>query len=181
MIAKPLVQGLFRRRKLGMRHAVSAGAVFLALLAGAAWMVRVPPGETPLLRIAGPSFIFNYRVADVYYGFTAEVMRPVPVSSTITAEFEDPAGGPPHRVSEKIFPQTRRYALRSPSLRGVKKGVPYHVTIRLLNRGDEKLLFETRLAARSDLDDALMPTQPLTIGPGYERNPSPRATTENGG
>ena len=180
MAATLFKRGLFGRRKLGVRHAVAAGALFLALLAGAAWMVRVPPGDTPLVRIAGPSFIFNYRVADVYYGFTAEIMRPVPVSSTLTADFEDPAGGPPHHVSEKIFPQSRRYALRSPPLHGVRKGVPYHVTIRLLNRGDEAVLFETRLAARSTIDDALMPTQPLTIGPGYEKNPSPRASGESG-
>lgn len=179
MAATLFSRSLFRARKFGLRHALVAGALFLILLAAAAWIVRVPPGETPLLRIAGPSFIFNYRVADVYYGFTAEIMRPVPVSSTLVADFEDPAGGPPHRVSEKIFPQSRRYALRSPPLHGVRKGVPYHVTIRLLNRGDEKLLFETRLAASSNMDDALMPTQPLTIGPGYEKNPSPAAAPRN--
>lgn len=158
-------------RRFRRRHAIAAAVLFGLGVGGAAWVTRVPPGETPMLKIAGAGFMFNYRVADAYYGFTAYLMKPVRNASVIEARFEDPAGGPPILVSTRIWPDSRQYGVRSPNLTGIRRGRPYRVDIRLLDGIERVPVFETSLAVKSDLDDAVMPKEPLTIGPGYAKNP----------
>lgn len=160
------------QRRIAPRTLALSGGAFLVALAAAAFAVRVPPGETPYLKIAGAGFIFNYRIADAYYGFTAWVMKPVKNASVIEATFEDPAGGAPLVVKAKLWPKTRQYGMRTPSLHGIETGKPYHVTVRLLQQGDNAVLFEDAFAVVSDVSSAAMPAAPLTIGPGYMRNPA---------
>ena len=166
------------QQKIRPRTIALSGAAFLLALGVAAWAVRVPPGETPYLRIAGAGFMFNYRVADAYYGFTALVMKPVKNSSVIEASFEDPAGGPPFVITAKLWPKTRQYGLRSPPLTGIEKDRPYQVTVRLLQQGDGAVLFEDAFTVKSSLSSAVMPSTPLTIGPGYTKNPNVAPTTQ---
>ena len=99
-------------------------------------------------------------------------MKPVKNASVIEAIFEDPAGGDPLVVKAKLWPKTRQYGLRTPSLHGIETGKPYHVTVRLLQQGDDAVLFEDAFAVVSDVSSADMPSAPLTIGPGYTRNPA---------
>jgi hypothetical protein len=134
-------------------------------------MSRVDPEQKPYLNVLGGGFIFNYRVADVYYGFTAVVMRPLPTGSIIEASFEDPGGGAPHIVRQRVGPDTNRYSLRSPPVRGVEKGKPYEVSIRVMDRSERTLLWSRRMDFRSQISDDVVPDRPLTIGPGYHRNP----------
>jgi hypothetical protein len=162
----PKPQRRFRPRTLAL-----CGVTLVLSLVAAAWAVRVPPGETPYLRIAGAGFMFNYRIADAYYGFTAQVMKPVKNASVIEARFEDPAGGRPIVATEKLWPKTRQYDLRTPPLHGIEKDRPYHVTVRLLQQGDGAVLFEDAFTVTSSLSSAVMPSAPLTIGPGYTKNP----------
>jgi len=133
-------------------------------------MFREDVGKKPYLKIAGAGFIFNYRVSDAYYGFTAIVQKPVRNYSVIEAEFEDPAGGPPHRVRAKLTPRSKRYALRSPPLRGIEAKRPYRVSVRLVQNGDKAVLFERDFTVASQISDRVVPPQPLTVGPGYHRN-----------
>ncbi|MEF2549709.1 hypothetical protein VQ045_21705 [Aurantimonas sp. E1-2-R+4] len=88
-----------------------------------------------------------------------------------TVSFEDPAGGPPFLVSTKLTPRSKRYGLRSPPLSGIEKDKPYRVTVRLVQNGDGAVLFEDAFTVASQMSDAVMPPAPLTIGPGYTRNP----------
>ncbi len=160
---------------LGKTLAVVLGIV--AVLFAIGWQSRTNPDDIPYLRIAGKSFIFNYRVSDVFYGFSAYLTKTVPKNSVIVAEFEDPAGGEPFTVTETISVKSRRYSLRSPSLRGVEAGKPYSVHVRLVKWGDEEVLFDEYFTVTSNISDDVVPDKPLTIGPGYHPNPELR---ENG-
>ena len=161
-----------RRRDISFKHVVVGLVSLAAVLFAVGLLTRENVAEKPYLKIAGSGFIFNYRVADAYYGFTALVQKPVKSYSMIEASFEDPAGGPPHVVTQKLTPRSSRYGLRSPPLRGIEAGRPYHVSVRLLQNGDGALLFADDFTVTSQLSDRVVPPQPLTIGPGYRRNPN---------
>ncbi|TFF23065.1 hypothetical protein E3C22_11520 [Jiella endophytica] len=151
---------------------VATGLAALALvLFGVGLLTREDVADKPYLKIAGSGFIFNYRVADVYYGFTAFVQKPVKNYSVIEATFEDPSGGSPHQVRVKMSPRSSRYGVRSPPLRGVEAHHPYRVSVRLIQNGDGAVLFEDAFTVTSQISDRIVPPQPLTVGPGYTRNP----------
>jgi hypothetical protein len=154
-----------------LRLAIAGTTAIVMLLFALGWMSRVDPEQKPYLNVLGGGFIFNYRVADVYYGFTAVVMRPLPTGSIIEASFEDPRGGAPHVVRQRVGTDTNRYSLRSPPVRGVEKGKPYEVSIRVMDRSERTLLWSHRMDFRSQISDDVVPDRPLTIGPGYHRNP----------
>jgi hypothetical protein len=158
--------------RITLPRIIGAAMALLAVLLAAGWLTRQDPDTRPYLRITGGGFMFNYRVADVYYGFTAVVDRPLPTGSIIEAAFEDPAGGPRHTVRTRVGTGTNRYALRSPSVRGVEADRPYHVAIRVLDRTETELLWTHDLAFRSRIGDSVVPERPLTIGPGYARPPA---------
>ncbi|MCO5156732.1 MAG: hypothetical protein M9945_08260 [Aquamicrobium sp.] len=152
---------------------LAAACALLVPLFVLGWLTREDPAEKPWLQVMGGGFIFNYRVADVYYGFTAAVMRPLPTGTIVEAAFEDPAGGPPHVVRQRVGgAEMTRLALRSPPVRGVEAGRDYAVSLRVLDREDEHLLWSRDLAFRSNISDTVVPDVPLTIGPGYTRNPA---------
>jgi len=150
---------------------ILASIAVLAVLFAIGWSTRQDPSDKPLLAILGGGFVFNYRVADIYYGFTAVVQRPLESGSIIEARFEDPAGGQDLVARERVSAMTNRYAFRSPPVRGVEAGRPYKVTIRVLDRRQASELWATSLEFTSQVSDQGMPDQPLTIGPGYQRNP----------
>jgi hypothetical protein len=158
--------------RLSLPRLVGAALALLAVLLAVGWLTRENPQDKPYLKILGGGFMFNYRVSDVYYGFTALVDRPLPTGSVIEAAFEDPAGGPDHVVRTRVGTDTNRYSLRSPPVRGVEAGKPYTVAIRVLDRTEDRLLWTHRMAFRSQIGDAVVPDRPLTVGPGYARNPA---------
>lgn len=162
---------LNRLDQISVRQVLLASIGLVAILFAIGLATRENVADKPYLTIAGSGFIFNYRVADAYYGFTAIVEKPVRNYSRIEASFEDPAGGPPFLVSTKLTPRSKRYGLRSPPLSGIEKDKPYHVTVRLVQNGDGAVLFEDAFTVASQMSDAVMPPAPLTIGPGYTRNP----------
>lgn len=150
---------------------IAACLVLLAVLFAAGWLTRKDPAEKPLLDILGGGFIFNYRIADIHYGFTAVVQRPLESGSVIEARFEDPGGGNELVVRERVSPMTNRYSIHSPPVRGVEAGHPYKVEIRVLDRLEAEELWSTTFEVTSQVGDENMPRKPLTIGPGYARNP----------
>lgn len=158
-------------RHVTVSRILAATATVLALLLAAGWLTREVPASKPYLKILGSGFIFNYRVADVYYGFTVLVQRPLPTGSIIEATFEDPAGGTGHVVRTRVGTDTARYSLRSPPVRGVEKDKPYKVAIRVLDREERAVLWRDSVSVRSQVGDAVVPDRPLTVGPGYARNP----------
>ncbi len=151
---------------------VLAAVVLAGVLFAVGWATRIDPGEKPVIAVAGGGFILNYRLADYYYGFTAMVQKPLESGSIIEARFEDPAGGVPIVVRERVSPASDRYDFRTPPLTGIEAGRAYKVVVRVLDREEKSEIFATELAFRSDVGDANLPKIPLTIGPGYHRNPA---------
>jgi hypothetical protein len=151
---------------------VLAVLMLLALMLFAiGWLSREDPSKKPYLEILGGGFIFNYRVPEVYYGFTAMVEKPLAVGSIVEVTFENPAGGDPLVVSQRVNARTPRYAFRSPPVHGVVAQKPYHVTIRIYDRQRKELIWTMERDYKSVISDKVMPEKPLTVGPGYHRNP----------
>ncbi|MEZ5812139.1 MAG: hypothetical protein R3D45_12075 [Rhizobiaceae bacterium] len=150
---------------------VVVGVALVAVLLAVGWMTREDPAAKPYLKVLGRGFLFNYRVADVTYGFTAIVIRPLPVGSVIEADFEDPQGGPPVTVRQRVGTDTVRYGFQSPPVRGVEAGKPYRVTLRVFDREEKERLWTDTFTVTSQISDTVVPDEPLTIGPGYALNP----------
>lgn len=158
-------------RLVSLKGMVAAACLLLVPLFAVGWLTRVDPAEKPLLHISGGGFVFNYRVAEVYYGFSATVQKPLHTGSVIEATFEDPAGGEPLTARLRVGADTRHYSLRSPPVRGVEAGRPYAVSITVMDRQEKEILWQHALSIRSQISDAVVPDLPLTVGPGYARNP----------
>ena len=159
-------------RLFSIRRVLAAVLTLMAVLFAIGWLTRQDVGELPYLRIIGGGFIYNYRVSDVYYGFTAVVLKPTPTGSIVEATFEDPGGGVPLVVRQRVGgAKMTSFAMRSPPVRGVRAGRPYHVTVRLLDRETERVFWAVEKTFTSQIDDDIVPEEPLTIGPGYAQNP----------
>lgn len=157
--------------ELSIRKVFAGIAALLTVLFAIGWMTRQDITDDSYLQFLGGGFMFNYREGEVFYGFTAEVVRPLANGSIIEARFEDPRGGPPHVVTERVSTMTNRYSLRSPPVRGVEADKPYHVAIRIYDREGKELIWQTERDYTSQISDSVVPEKPLTIGPGYHRNP----------
>ena len=126
------------------------------------------PGKPPLA-LAGGGFIFNYRIAEVFYGVSLKPQRRIAAGAVLEGEFENPAGGPNLIVRETLGVPKLVYALQSPPLKGVTAGRPYRVEVRLIEGG--KITGRVERTFTSDLNQDMLPDAPLTIGPGYTPNP----------
>lgn len=122
------------------------------------------------LEFVGGGFIFNYNVAEAYYGFVARTRRKIPPGAVLEAEFENPAGGSPFVVRQTARAGQIDYTFRSPSLEGVKANVDYRVELRLLDPADQKVLGRYARAYQSSEDQSILPNKPLTTGPSYAPN-----------
>ncbi len=150
----------------------------LVLAIGVAFgLAACEDANKPPLAMAGGGFIFNYRIAEVFYGVSLKPQRRLAADAVLEGEFENPAGGPNLIVRETLGPNPKLlYALQTPPLKGVKAGRPYKVNVRLLEGG--KITARLERTITSDLDQDMIPDAPLTIGPGYTRNPDmPKKTT----
>lgn len=162
------------------KSVVGSAIAVCAVLFSFGWLTRDIPDDKPYLHISGGGFIFNYRNADAYYGFTADVLRPLGNGSIIEAIFEDTAGGRPHTAVERVSSMTTRYSLRSPPLHGIAAHNPYTVSIRVYDRLHRRLIWETERSYSSQLSDEVMPRKALTVGPGYHRPENfPASPTES--
>jgi hypothetical protein len=150
---------------------VVGSLLLVAGLFAVGWATRIDPSDKPVIAVVGGGFILNYRIADHFYGFTAVVQKPLESGSIIEAQFEDPAGGPRIVVRERVSPMTDRYDFRTPPLAGIEAGRRYTVAVRVLDREETGVIYETELAFKSDVASAALPDAPLTVGPGYARNP----------
>lgn len=147
------------------RVAVAALLAFLAVLTAGCEGEKGPP-----IAIEGGGFIFNYRIAEVFYGVSVKPLRKLAPGTTLEAEFDDPAGGPAIRVSEPVTGDKLAYALRTPPLSGVKSGRDYKVVV-VAKAADGKEIGRAERVFRSSIDQEVNPEKPLTIGPGYTPNP----------
>ena len=131
-----------------------------------------------LIDLQGGGFIFNYNIAEVFYGVLVKPRRALPVGTEVEASFEDPAGGPPIVVTETFHGSPRPMSLRTPPVQGVRANRDYRVTIRLRDPASGAVLGETTKTFRSDLDQSILPPRRLTVGPGYQAAPPPDAESK---
>ena len=134
-------------------------------------------GKGPYLDISGGGFIFNYRLSEAYAGFIAAPLRALPDNARIEATFENPAGGAPIVLAKDVTPDRREYSFTTDALHGIKANTDYDVTVRLIG-ADGKTIETIDKKLHSDLDQSVLADKPLTVGPGYTRNP---ALGPNGG
>ena len=137
------------------------------LLASAACQRETGPDP---LQLTGKMFIFNYRLAYATYMVTLTKTEPVPEGSTITAEFENPAGGAPILLTRKLFQKLEKVVLESPDVTCVRRAKPYRVAIRV-EGPDGALLQSLETSVISNLDQDVMPAKALVVGPAYDKNP----------
>jgi hypothetical protein len=146
-----------------MRRIIACGMAMVLLVACQREMQK-------MVEVSGHIFVFNYRVASATYLVTLKKTAPIPENTVAIAEFENPAGGEPIVINEKIFPAWDKITLQSPSVHCVRKDRAYAVKIRLVSAAGETLQeLQTQLV--SDVDQSVMPTRPLVVGSGYDKNP----------
>lgn len=159
------------RREFSLTTAGISAVGLSAVLFAFALLIREDPGPQAPVQVTGGGFIANYRVSEIFAGFTAIVVTPIETGSILQADFENPAGGPPIRVSDRFRVRTPRIMLRTPALHGVEKGKPYAVDVRLLSRDGTREIWRRSMTFRSQVGSAMIADKPLTIGPGYTPNP----------
>ena len=127
--------------------------------------------DNQLAELSGRLFVFNYRVGSANYVVTLRRTARFPDGGFAEAEFENPMGGAPLMVRQKLFPPMDRVVLESPDLRCVKKDKPYSVTITLFGP-DARPLQTISTSVTSTVDQsAVLPSKPLVVGPVYTPNP----------
>ena len=144
--------------------------VFLVLL-----LAGCGEEDGPRVAFVGGGFVFNYRQAEITYGFVARIDGQAPEGSVLEAVFEDPAGGPPIILRQSVLSTRRSYKFETPPVTGVRSDHDYQVELRLLAPGaapeaaPETVIASNARSYRSQLDADILPAQPLAVGPGYHR------------
>jgi len=127
--------------------------------------------DKPYVEFAGGGFIFNYNLAQAYYGFVIRTRRGIPPGTILEAQFEDPAGGPALPVRQVARQGGVEYSFRTPPVEGVKAERDYQVVLRLIEPESQRVIATYSRAFRSTADQDILPEKPLTVGPGYQPNP----------
>ncbi len=152
--------------------------VLLIVLAGAFGLVACrDAGEADYLNVSGKIFVFNYRIAQATYLLTLAKLRPLPDGAMLETTFENPAGGDPLIVRQKIWPMMEKITVESPPIKCVKANREYKVSMHLEDASG-KLLQSIERKMISDVDQSVMPDKPLVVGPFYDPNPD-KETDEN--
>ncbi len=87
--------------------------------------------DEPYVDIVGGGFILNYRLAEAYYGFVAQIKRAPPEGTVLEARFEDPSGGPAIIVRQIHRAPRRGYKFETPPVKGVEADRDYAPVRRL--------------------------------------------------
>lgn len=145
-------------------------SIFMALAGALGLGACRDAGEGDYLKVSGKIFVFNYRIAQATYLLTLAKLRPLPDGSMVETTFENPAGGGPLIVRQKIWPSMDKITVESPPIKCVKANHEYKVSMRVEDAGG-KLLQTIERKMISDLDQSVMPDKPLVVGPFYDANP----------
>lgn len=150
------------------RLRVLAGALLISSLALAS--CRDTGGDEDYFAISGKLFEFNYRLAIATYVVTLQPLRKMEEGHMAVVSFENPAGGEPIVVEQKIWPKLPHVTLTSPPLSCVAKDRPYAVSISIeAPDGTVEQTLDTTIT--SSLDQSVLPDRPLVTGPIYTLNP----------
>ncbi len=145
-------------------------AILLAAALTAGSSCRDTGADGSAFEVTGKLFVFNYRVATATYMVTLGPLRPMREGQIAVATFEDPAGGAPIVVLQRIWPKLGKVTIESPPLRCVVKDKPYAVTIAIEGEGGE-VVQKIDTTVVSNLDQTVLPDRPLVVGPVYTPNP----------
>jgi hypothetical protein len=148
-----------------VRKHLLTSAVILALAA-------CEDGGGPAASFAGGGFVFNYRIGEAFYGVVISTKGKLPEGAIIRAQFENPAGGPAIVVQDDYHDGQRKYMLRTPALKGIKKNVPYRVVVEIIDKSGVPVIERLEKTIKSDIDQSMIPQEPMLIGPGYTLNPN---------
>jgi hypothetical protein len=140
---------------------------FAAGLALAGCQREADDGPT---KLSGRIFVFNYRLSAATYMITLQKITPIPEGAVAVAEFENPMGGDPLVIKQKIYPFWDKITLESPDIHCVRKDHPYSVSIRLVDAG-EKTIQTIKTSVKSNFDQSILAARPLVLGPAYDKNP----------
>jgi hypothetical protein len=147
------------------RQVTGAVLLFVVALAGCR-----ETGGGDYFELSGKLFSFNYRVATAVYIVTLHPVKPMQQGQVVVTTFENPAGGAPIVVEQKVWTNLDKVTIESPPLECVVKDRPYAASIVIKAPGGQELQsLETTIT--SDLDQSILPDRPLVIGPVYELNP----------
>ena len=129
--------------------------------------------DRPYVEFAGGGFVFNYRTAVVDYGFVVLVKRKLEPGTVLQATFENPSGEPPFVITMPTVKGRIQYAFRTPPVQGVQPDRDYSVALRVIEPETGTVLATHTRNYRSNVDQAMMPKAPLTVGPGYHQPRAP--------
>lgn len=144
-----------------------AAALMLTFLA-AAGCREVPPDA--YFELTGKLVVFNYRVATATYVITLGTLRPIPNDAVLETAFDDPRGGDPMVVTEKIWPMLNKISIESPPVFCIVKDRQYRFVI-VIKDGSGNGLQKLEGTLTSSLDQTVLPDVPLVVGNAYEPNP----------
>jgi hypothetical protein len=153
-----------------VRRDLKTGALLLVLMTGLTGCGGDDPTK-PYLKIQGGGFVFNYRYATLSYGFVAKPLKPLPEGSQLAASFDMPDGTQRYTTALPTQAGKLTYAFETPPLKGVVKGKPYRVTLRLLDAETGKELAKLEQDYRTDTDQAELPSKAPVKGVGYDPAP----------
>ncbi len=127
-------------------------------------------GKDSAFELAGRLVVFNYREAKVTYLVNLVPLQPIAEGETAVMTLDNPAGGDPIVITQKLFPNHQKVTLESPPLECIVKDKPYKVSIRIEGNGGA-LLQSIETTMVSSQDQSMLPDKPLVVGPGYQPNP----------
>lgn len=157
---------MFRDRS----RSVLLAATLIAAVALGACRDTGKEGEGKLFEISGKIFVFNYRLARATYVVTLRPLQPMGEGQVAVASFQDPAGGAPLMVEQKVWPKLDKVTLESPALTCVVKNKPYAIAISIKG-ADGSVLQKIDTTLMSTEDQSILPDRPLVIDQLYTANP----------
>jgi hypothetical protein len=143
-------------------------AFYLTALLSLTGCREVPPQD--YVELTGRIFVFNYRVATATYVITLGKLRPIPEGASVETRFDNPQGGDPLTLNEKIWPRLEKIAIESPPVFCILKDRPYKFSIVIKDAAGAELQ-KLDGAVVSSLDQTVLPDVPLVVGNAYEPNP----------
>jgi hypothetical protein len=151
-------------------RSIIVGLVLIAAMALGACRDTGKDGDGKLFEISGKIFVFNYRLARATYVVTLRPLQPMGEGQVAVASFQDPAGGPPLVVEQKVWPKLDKVSLESPALTCVVKNKPYAIAISIKGP-DGAILQKIDTTLMSTEDQSILPDRPLVIDQLYTPNP----------
>lgn len=156
-----------------MQHSAGIFRLCLAGLVAAAILATTGCRDVPdgaIFEVSGRIFVLNYRVATANYVITLRPLGTVPDGLTAKTLFENPEGGAPILINQKVYPKLGKLVLESPPVFCLFKDRFYNVDIAIIGDGGQTIQ-AIHTEVLSTLDQSVLPDAPLVVGPVYTPNP----------